>query len=59
MIVERFVESEAGGWLFPGRDIGAGSQDRSVAASRGVGGHRVAGGLPGMERRPGGVGGRE
>ncbi len=26
----------------PGRDIGAGSQDRSVAASRGVGGHRVA-----------------
>jgi len=27
----------------PGRDIGAGSQDRSVAASRGVGGHRVAG----------------
>jgi hypothetical protein len=37
----------------------SGSQHRSAAAGRGVGGHRVAGGLPGMVRRLGAGGGRE
>ena len=43
----------------PGRDAGAGSQDGGAAAGRGVGGHRVLVGLPGMERGPGAGGGRD
>ena len=35
----------------PGRNIGPGCQDHGAASSRGVGGHRVIGILPGMERR--------
>ena len=49
------------GWAaaWPGRGIGSGSQDRGAAAARGVGGHRVPGGVPGMEHRPGAGGGRD
>src|SRR6185437_4460220 len=36
----------------PGRNIGPGCQDHGAASSRSVGGHRVIGILPGMERRP-------
>ena len=50
MIDEGFVEDQSGAQACPGRGGGPGSQDRGAAASRGVGGHRVAGGLPGMER---------
>jgi hypothetical protein len=43
---------------WPGRAIGPGRQDNGVAAGSSVGGHRVVGGLPAMERRPGDGGGR-
>jgi hypothetical protein len=53
MIDEGFVEDQAG--LGPG--LAAASaldpKTRGVAASRGVGGPRVTGGLPGMGHRPG------
>ena len=54
---EGFVDGGVRAW--PGRDIGPGSQDRGAAAGSGVGGHRVIGGLPGMEHRPGAGGGRD
>jgi hypothetical protein len=51
MIDEGFVEDQTRPDRTParpGRDVGPGSQDSGAAASSGVGGHRVSGGLPAM-----------
>ena len=52
---EEFAEAGFGPGL---RAIGPGCQDGGVAAGSSVGGHRVIGGLPGMEHRPGHGSGR-
>lgn len=53
IIDEGFVENQAGLGAWPRRGLGPGSQDRGPGAGGGIGGDRVTGGLPGIERYPG------
>ena len=59
MIDEGFVEDDVGLGIDPAATLALESQDRGAVAGGGVGGGRVAGGVPGMEHRPGAGGGRE